>query len=508
MPRGSVTFDLVGRARGGYDVQMDLNAEQARDGMEGRAWLSALPPKVAAGVESALAALPREASAAGEALPLVIAAWSGVDAGVAARLVEEWLATADAAGNLSPACPVVAQLAEGVAARLADPAPFRARLLPGLARCVARDFDRYDPQGLGLPIWPSAAEALFPGEYAPGRFTVDLAVLLSNEAAAFCRLAAGHADLDRATSDAEAAKRELDMWVLEDFWDAETSSFLRHDEGAESVPDLSPCGWFPLVWEETLAAMSETLRMRAAEMDPAGWPARTWVLVFALLLDTAHASVIGQMRRKGLPAGVSPVEAAAWAVLSAGADAARQAHLADVPRAVRWMDAHGRRIARSLLVAGAALVVGLLARGCLPREGRGLDADLERRARLACETGDHARAATLYGQAARRGHAFYFRYRQAGEWMHMERFAAAEAAYRDVLQRAPAPPNARLNLALAVLRQGRREEALALYRAFAADPGAAAHPELTARARLAAELLERQIALDQAGPEPGALGER
>lgn len=471
--------------------------------MKGSPWLDALPRQTAAGVQSALQALPKDAAAAGGELPVVLAAWSLADPEVAARLVAEWLGTADARGDLSPACPVVCQLTEWVAGRLPDPEPFLARILPGLARCVEREFDRYDAKGMGLPLWPSAAEAFFPAEFAPGRFTVDLAILLSNEAAAFCRLAEGHGDLDRATGDAEGEKRELDNWVLEDFWDKEISLFLRHDEGKESEPDASPCGFLPLAWEGLMDGMSESLRTRAAELDPAVWPARAWVLVFTLLLRTAHTSVIGRMRRQGLPAGASPAEAAAWTVLAAGADAARKPFLEHVPRAALWMDAHGRGIARGLVLAGAALAAVALVWGFSHREDRdgNAAADLERRARLACENGAHARAGVLYGQAARRGHRSYFRYRQAGEWMHLGQFAAAEAAYREVLESAPGTANARLNLALSIWRQGRREAALEIYRTFSEEPDAAAHPELTARARLAAELIARQIALDREGPE-------
>ena len=123
--------------------------------------------------------------------------------------------------------------------------------------------------------------------------------------------------------------------------------------------------------------------------------------------------------------------------------------------------------------------------------------EMERQARLACEEGRHDRAAALYGQAARRGSEAYFRYRQAGEWMHLERFADAERAYRALLERDPSPPNARLNLALSVWRQGRLEEARGLYRAFEEAPDAEAHPELAARARLAGELIGGQLALDR-----------
>ena len=122
---------------------------------------------------------------------------------------------------------------------------------------------------------------------------------------------------------------------------------------------------------------------------------------------------------------------------------------------------------------------------------------MERRARVACAEGKHDRAAVLYGQAGRRGHGLYFQYRQAGEWMHLEQYADAEAAYRAILAREPATPNARMNLALAVLKQGRREEARDLYRAIAEE--GAAMPELAARARLAAELIDRQLALDRPG---------
>ena len=445
--------------------------------------------------------LPADAASAGEGLPVVIAAWTGRDPETAARLVEEWLATADAEGNLSPPCPVVCALAEHVAEALPAREKFLARILPGLARCVEREFDRYDARGTGLPLWPSAREALFPAEFAPGRFTVDLAVLLSNEAAAFCRLAEGHAEFDRAIGVAEGEQRELDDWLNRNFWDEESSAFHRHDEGAESAPDLSPCGFFPLVWEGRTEAMVEGLRPRAAEADFGAWPARSRALFFALLLRTPHHGLAARMRRAARPADATPAEAAVWAALAA--DAAPSSFPDGIPAAVRWLDAHARGFARTLWLGGAALLVALLGWWIFHRESPAANdaAETERKARQACADGRHDRAAALYGQAARRGNEAYFRYRQAGEWMHLEQFAEAEAVYRALAARGTAAPNARLNLALAVLKQGRREEALALYRAFAEEPGAAAHPELAARARLAADLLGRQLALDREADE-------
>ena len=445
-----------------------------------------------------LDALPRDAAAAGRDLPLAIAAWLLAEPALATELFAAWLATADDHGVPTPPCPLVCQLAERVAAVQPDPAAWIARHLPALVKCLAGEFDRYDGGGTGLPQWPAADAALVPAEYAPGRMTVELAVLLSNEAAALDRLATGHPELERMLDDAEGEQRELDGWLKETFWNPEASAFDRQEAGGAVAPDYSPCGFFPLVWEDRTEEMSAGLRARAEDLDPAVWPARAWVLFFALLLRTPHNTVVARMRRAGLPAGASPAVQAAWAVLTQGADAARAPYLAAIPPAVRWVDAHGRAFARGAAVAGAALLVFLLARGFVQRENPGAEpaGELERRARIACAAGDHARAAALYAKAGRRAGAAYYRYRQAGEWLHQEQYAEAEAAYREILARAPAEPNARLNLAWAVLRQGRRAEARDLYRAFADDSAAAATPELAARARLAADLLGRQLALD------------
>ncbi len=479
---------------------MNPNAEQAPpEGPKGRTWLETLPAKAKRNAASALAALPVDAASAAAELPLAIAAWALADPEMAGRLIEAWLATADGEGNLSPSCPVVCQLAEQVAETHPEPEVFVERILPVLARCVERELDRYDARGTGLPLWGSAAEALFPAEFAPGRFTVDLAVLLSNEASALDRLAKGNDRFGRALDAAESEQRELDNWLKDSFWNEEASAFHRYDAGGENVPDPSPCGFFPLIWEGRTETMSEGLRSRAAEMAPLAWPARTWALFFALLLRTPHNSVVARMHRAGLPAGATAVEQAAWTVLTLGAEAVRSPYAEGIPPAVRWLDAHGRAIVRGSLVCGGLLLISLLGWAFFHREmpGAGDGAELERKARLACEEGEHARAAAVYGQALRRGDATYFRYRQAGEWMHLERFADAEAAYREILAREPGTPNTRLNLALAVWKQGRREEALELYRAFAEDPAASAHPELAARARLAAELIGRQVALDR-----------
>ena len=484
---------------GRYSGAMKSNAEQAQERLPGRAWLETLPVRARREAAAALDALPGDAASTGEDLPPAIAAWAMADAAVAAKLLEEWLATADGNARLRPACPVVCQLAERVAEVLPESEAWISRLLPALAKVLEGEFARHDASGTGLPRWTSAAESLFPAEFAPGRFTVDLAVLLSNEAAAFCRLAAGRADLDRALGEAEGEQSELDVWLKQTFWNVEASAFDRHDDGADSRPDRSPCGFLPLVWGGRTEDMSAGLRSRVLELDATAWPARAWVMFFALLMKTPHSSVMAQMRRQGLPAGASPAQQAAWTTLTLGADAARSHYLEAIPPAVRWLDVHGRVLARGSLACAAALLALLLGWSIVHRENRGANGvgDWERRARIACEEGEHARAAALYGRAARCGSAAYFRYRQAGEWMHLERFADAEAAYRDVLAREPETPNARLNLALAVLKQGRREEALQLYRAFAENPGTSAPPELAARARLASELLERQLELDR-----------
>ena len=85
-------------------------------GLSREAWLVSLPRKQARAAEAALKQLPDSVEASGADLPLVIAAWSRVDPKPAARLLEQWIATADAQGNLVPPCVLVCQMVEGVAA--------------------------------------------------------------------------------------------------------------------------------------------------------------------------------------------------------------------------------------------------------------------------------------------------------------------------------------------------------------------------------------------------------
>lgn len=444
-------------------------------------------------------ALPLDAASAGASLPLAIAGWTLTDPARAAALLEEWLGTADEKGRLTPPCPVACQWAERVIQALPGGEALRVRLLPKLARYLEGAFDRYDTGGSALPLWPSAEEALFPAEYAPGRFTVDLAVLLWNEADAFCRLAEDREEEYARTLDmAEGEQRELDVWLKESFWNPEASAFHRMEDG-RTVPDLSPCGFLPLAWGGRTLDMSEGLRARAACWEASAWPARARILFLALLLKTPHNTVVARLLRDGLPSGATPAETAAWAMLSGNAETARAAYLREIPAAARWLDAHGRRMAQAAAGLAGILLLMLLARGVVHRERPPAAdlADIERQARLASGEGHHDRAAVLYGRAARLGRPTYFRYRQAGEWMRMGEPAEAERVYRELLADTPGSPNVRLNLALAVWRQGRREEALRLYREFAEDPAMAAVPGLAERARLAADLAERQLSLDR-----------
>lgn len=480
----------------------------ARELESGRAWLETLPASAATAVAAAVAALPRERVAAGEDLPLVIAAWTLAEPTVAAQLLEDWLATADAAGTLNPPTPVVARLAEHIAAALPDSSEFKVQMLPKLAKYLEPVFERYDVRGAGLPLWPSAAEAWFPEEYAPGRFTVDLPVLLANEATAFMRMAADNRDPEviRIADMAAGEQRELDDWLQHSFWDEETSAFDRVEADGQVRPDHSPCGFFPLIWDGRTPVMSAGLRGRLTDMVVDVWPARARGLFFALLLRTPHHSVVARIGHLRQSAEDTPRQQAVWTILTAGADQLRREHLKEIPRMVHWLDARGRLLIRMLL-AGAALVgIGLLTWGFLQRgkpagdDGR----ELERKARLASAEGRHDRAAILYGQALRRTGADYFRYRQAGEWMYLGHYGEAEVAYRAVLVGHPRAPNVQWNLALAIWNQGRREEARELFHALADAPEAVDYPDLAARAQRAAAWIEQQLVLDGWDAPPSA----
>ena len=466
-------------------------------------WLRALSAADVRDVAAARAHLPTTAAAAGDALPAVVMAWLLLDPPQAMRLVEEWLASQDDAGCLRPAVPVVCLWVERIAAAWPPAVEWVPTLLPQLARCLKEAFACFDPRNTGLPRWPDAASALLPATFTPNGFGVDLAVLLANETAAFLRLAKDRPDLDEACNLAEGEMRELDGWLKDNFWDEEADAFLSLDEGNHVQRDLSPRGFFPLAWRSATEEMNAGLRGRAPVVLRQTWTPRAWLLLFVLLLPTPHGSIVAQMRRHRLPAGATPAEQAAWTVLTLGTAAARARYQQDIPRSAHWLDAHARQLWRALACGGLAALLLLLGWGYRQRHrAAATPAEWEQQARLACAEDRHEAAAALYARAAARGPATYFLYRQAGEWFHAARYAEAEAVCRDILRREPDSPNVRLNLALAVLQQGRREEALAMYRALADELAISASPELAARAQLAVELLSRQLALDQPAAQP------
>ena len=269
----------------------------ARELEPGRAWLESLPVSAATEVAPALAALPRVCGAAGDDLPVVIAAWTLAEPTVAAQLLEDWLATADAVGMLNPPSPVAARLAEHIAEALpdADAEAFMARILPQLAKYLDPLFERYDLRGTGLPFWPSAEEAWFPAEFAQGRFTVDLAVLLANEAASFIRLAAGSSDPEmmRVADIAEGERRELADWLQTSFWDEESSAFDRVEANGEVQPDLLCAGCSA----DRDGHGGNGCRLRArlpAMLAINGRRGRS--VCFAMLMRTPHHSVVARMR--------------------------------------------------------------------------------------------------------------------------------------------------------------------------------------------------------------------
>ncbi|MDR0993475.1 MAG: tetratricopeptide repeat protein [Verrucomicrobiota bacterium] len=443
------------------------------------------------------AALPQDLQPAGRNAPLLIAAWFYTDPPTAARLLEEWLATADSRHRLFPMCPFICQLAEQIVGVLPKAEVFLQRILPHLAQYVDAAMEEYDPDGRGLPVWPSPEEALFPGEFAPGRVTVDLMVLLSNEIAAFERLSGKNTSREVAhTLDmAEGERNELDEWLRQTFWNEEEGTFGRYEAGKEMEPDPSPCGYFPLVWSGQSREMGEALRPAAARWRTMEWTPRGWCLFFFLLLHTSHKSILAQMLHQGLPVGALPLEMAAWTVLACAAGEKRPA----LPGLLHWLDScrHVRMyawLAAALLAVFGLVWAGMWLRSCRRTVDIG---QLEYEARALCEAEEHEQAAELFRMARLEGHEDYFAYRQAGEWMHAGQYARAEGVYREMLARAPDEPNVPLNLALAVLKQDRRPEAMEMYRRFSEDQQMRTRwPELADRARLAVELLEQQQRLD------------
>jgi tetratricopeptide (TPR) repeat protein len=375
--------------------------------------------------------------------------------------------------------PVPFALATFIASRL--PAPEADAFLapqmpvwPMLLESLAR---RYDPDGTGFVQWPSPADDLFPGLAHPDTIAPDAAILLSNEARIYLDAADRVPALRPASDIAQALAQDTDSTLLESLWDAENQCLLCTLPDGGVATDATARSLFPLIWRPLPRADGDAISAASASAFPTVGAPAAWILLLAFLPSTPYRRVFADACRVPLPPSATPAETDAHRALLAA--------LAPPPRAPRALAPLSRYPALAA-AAAIALLALLAAAALLLRPAAPPPIPPDQQARAAAESGDHASAAALFTLAAAQSpadaplHAF-----SAANQLYLAGdYPAAESAYRALLAERPDTPSAALNLALALLKQNRRSEAIALYRSIAAPS-----PDASTRAAAAAAYL-------------------
>lgn len=378
--------------------------------------------------------------------------------------------------------PVPFALATFIASRLPPPDAdaFLARqtpVWPMLLESLAR---RYDPDGTGFVQWPDPSDDLFPGLAHPDTIAADAAILVSNEARIYLDAADRLPNLRPASDIAQALLQDTDTTLLESLWDAENQCLLCTTPDRGVATDATARSLFPLIWRSLPRADGDAISAASASAFPVVGTPAAWILLVAFLSSTPYRRAFADACRVPLPPSATPAETAAHAALLAA--------LAPPSRAPRALAPFARRPVLAA-TAAVALLALLSALAFSLRRPSATPLPLAQQAREAAANGDHAAAATLFSLAAASASsadASRLAFAAANQLFLADDYPAAEAAYRAILADAPDTPSASLNLALTLLRQGRRADALALYRQIAA---ASPSPDASSRASSAASYL-------------------
>lgn len=406
---------------------------------------------------------------------------------------------------------------------------------PRLVRLLLRQIEYFEAVPQQVCHWRRAAEALIPDVHDESLASPDVAALLLAEIEAIEELTRPFPDFAETLAPLLAAKARIEASLETFFWDEKKLSFVSRYLDGRPIARITAASALPLLANSIPAARCEQI---VRLIEPSG-PLRTtygianWArwendeaaapaspLVQMLLLHAmrrhkldGHAAILerdlrdflaGAQRKSGrlpselLPdhaASASPLETAALVIQLAfgGAQEDRQSPKLTSPF-LDWLDRQRNGIvaaAAILVVAGILTLVlpGLLNRSpdeVTPEATLGL-------AQMHYQQGDYRAAIqdyeALLNSPLRDAQAVDFHLGNA--WFHLGGFAQAETSYRAALARNPDQPRAWLNLALALFREKKFDEAAARYRDFVTTFGSF-YPDLADRARLAQRLCEEQ----------------
>lgn len=485
-----------------------------------------------------------------ETFPLA-AAWSAVDPAVAKDIVKSALSCQGQDGLVPatwlpegprpparPGWPLFAQAARTAwEAGPNDPA-FLDYVVPRLALHVDAALRYYDPHRLGSPSWPSAEEAFIPETFDRRLAAADLAAFLLGEIDALLELGQ---DARPEIVDRSALTSERDRLGagLENLWNPGTRCFQNRYLGGARVERISLSALTPLAWTGLPASYRNELlahlRENGAFYDRHGIP--LWLKWAGDAepppIRAAHQSfILCALRRAGasgeanrlsadlarslaarfgrdgaLPEDLRPAGGEAGGLPAAdSACAALAVLLARTPEAgavsgsvrpsLRWLERHSRLVAGA--AAAAVVMACLVVTAAFARKRTMTARSVEVLSALARQQyldGRYDQAIVTYrqllvGTAGSKAVELLL----ANALFRKGDYAAAEAAYRDLLEKQPDWPPALMNLGLTLCRQGRLDESAEVYRRCGGVLDAE-YPYLAARARTALALIQDRVVL-------------
>lgn len=488
-----------------------------------------------------------------DVFPLAMA-WCAADPEVAVDIVCAAFAVQRADGSLPAVCdpapgappapgvawPLFAQACARVHAAVGNPT-FAESVTPRLEKYLSWALGHYDPGNTGTPCWPTAPESLAPELFDEHLSTADLTVLLACEIDAFLALRREAPGRSHDTSRWQAARDRLAEHLENHLWDPATRSYPgRYARGAH-IERVSVSAVLPLLRRSLRPERKRALVRKVdsggplhtvegvplwerwdADADDAPVRAAHQVLVLEGLQRAGARDemerLIGvlfaalEARRRAAVAPPSHVDAAstvsavgdgdagfcALAVcLAAGwRDATRGAL---TPRPLAWLDRHRAAMLTAVVALAVCVVAGVSIlfhmKKKLPRSSIEALAGL---ARQHAFEGRYDQAVDLYKELmAKSDNAPGIEFLLGNTCARRGEYSAAEQHYLNVLTADAHHMPATLNLALAVYRQGRTNEAVELYRKVART-GDRAMPTLAARAREALDVIA-----ENAGLPPG-----
>jgi tetratricopeptide (TPR) repeat protein len=444
---------------------------------------------------------------------LLSAAWCLIDPQVAEDLVksalscqrEDGLIPAHTqSGEKDIAWPLLAQSARQVWNVTKNPA-FAEYCLPRLERYLSRVLDYYDPRGTGIPRWRTAGEMLEPDLYHPDVAHVDLISLLTSEIEAYEQLALAVPSAQVHRSILAVEQTQFLSHLITLFWDRSKLVFKDRFATGAAVERTSYTHILPWLCESLPSIYRQAGWVASFTPSVSSNTGTAAYVLYFLILECYRKASFGQelsvLRDKLLKTleplrqGTAPLHPAAASLLLVAEKLPvhPQKNLIGPSKLAIKLDNHRPlffgAVALLIVILGVILFFTVFAKRQPPLQSMEAIVAL---ARQNYAQGNYDEAIQIYSDLMKRsGSIMAVEMGLANAYFKKGQYQEAETHYRNLLQAKRAPPSALLNLAATLYRQGRREEAYECYKQFDEQYGRQ-YIELSARARLAMELLREQ----------------